>query len=186
MHSVIPFLNEIFPLSDDCISELGCIIQEARFKKRSFLLKAGQVCTNIYFIQTGLIRSYTTHGNKQRCSWFMKEGDIIISIKSFYNQARSIEYIQALEDSTLSYISFSNLEKIYRKYLEFNFVGRMLTQKYYQLWDDRLKTLHESAAERYVWLRDNHPELVQRVSTDDIASYLGISREHLQRIKYKY
>ena len=186
MHSVIPFLNEIFPLTDDCISELGCIIQEARFKKRSFLLKAGQVCTNIYFIQTGLIRSYTTHGNKQRCSCFIKEGDIIISIKSFDNQARSIEYIQALEDTTLSYISFSNLEKIYRKYLEFNFVGRMLTQKYYQLWDDRLKTLHESAAERYVWLRDNHSELVQRVSTDDIASYLGISREHLQRIKYKY
>jgi CRP-like cAMP-binding protein len=185
MHPVLLFLNSIYPLSSGCIDALEDLIQETEIKKRGFILKAGQVCTNIYFIHSGLMRSFIKEGDKIICRWFMKEGDIIISIKSFYNQVRSEEYIQALEQCTLSYISFADLEKIYKNFLEFNYVGRILTQKYYQLWDEQLKALHHPAPERYLWLKENHPQLIQRVSTEDIASYLGITREHLQRIKYK-
>jgi CRP-like cAMP-binding protein len=185
MHPVLLFLNSIYPLSSSCIDVIEELIREVEIRKRTFLLKAGQVCTNIYFIHSGLMRSFTKEDDKIICSWFMKEGDIIISIKSFYNQIRSEEYIQAVEDCTLSYISFADLKKIYKNYLEFNYVGRVLTQKYYQLWDEQLRALHHPALERYVWLKQNHPQLLQRVSTEDIASYLGITREHLQRIKYK-
>lgn len=185
MHPVLHFLNSIYPLSADGIEAFEQIIKGSDIKKRSYLLKAGQVCTHIYFIHSGLIRSFTKEVDKQTCSWFMKEGDIIISVHSFYNQVRSDEYIQALEDCTLSYISFADLERVYQNYLEFNYVGRILTQKYYQLWDEQLKVLRQPAPERYLWLKQNHPQLIQRVSTEDLASYLGITREHLQRIKYK-
>jgi CRP-like cAMP-binding protein len=185
MHPVLLFLNSIHPLSQQGMDDFETHIQETQIKKRGFLLKAGQVCSLIYFIHSGLIRSFTREGDKVICSWFMKEGDIIISIKSFYNQARSEEYIQALEDCTLSFMSYADLEKIYKTYLEFNYVGRVLTQKYYQLWDEQLKALRHPANDRYRWLKENHPMLVQRVSTEDIASYLGITREHLQRIKYR-
>lgn len=185
MHPALLFLNSVHPLSSACIEMLEELIQEVEVKKRTFLLKAGQICTNIYFIHSGLIRSFTKEGDKLICGWFMKEGDIIISIKSFYNQIRSEEYIQALEDCTLSYISFADLENVYRSCLELNYVGRVLTQKYYQLWDEQLKALRHPAPDRYLWLKENHPQLLQRVSTEDIASYLGITREHLQRIKYK-
>src|SRR5215218_8158533 len=132
MHPVLLFLNAVYPLSASGINAFEERIQYADVKKKTWLLKAGQVCTNIYFIHSGLIRSFTKEGDKEICSWFMKEGDMVISIKSFYNQVRSEEYIQSLEDCSLSYMNFADLEKIYGTFLEFNYAGRVLTQKYYQ------------------------------------------------------
>jgi len=116
----------------------------------------------------------------------MKEGEVIISVESFYKQQTSYESIQALEDCQLYYIDHSELQHIYRYYPEFNFVGRVLTEKYYMLSEQRLYTLRgQKASERYVYLRDNHPEIIQRVPSKYIASYLSASEETISRIRSK-
>ncbi len=40
-----------------------------------------------------------------------------------------------------------------------------------------------TAQERYEYLQKNHPEMIQRISSTQISSYLGISREPLSRIR---
>ncbi|MDG1919218.1 MAG: hypothetical protein P8I47_07425 [Schleiferiaceae bacterium] len=42
-----------------------------------------------------------------------------------------------------------------------------------------------TSAERYDKLIRDYPDVLQRVSLTDIASYLGISRETLSRIRRK-
>jgi CRP-like cAMP-binding protein len=114
----------------------------------------------------------------------MKEGDVIVSVESFFDQTVSNENIQALEDSILHYISYRDLQYAYREYPEFNFIGRILTEKYYKMSEKRIYSLRmQRAFEKYHNLIDHFPQLVQRVPCRHIASYLGITEETLSRIR---
>jgi CRP-like cAMP-binding protein len=153
-------------------------------KKKEILLRAGRICQHIYFIEKGLLRCYYMQGQHEVCSWFMKEGDVIASVESFFDQKESYESIQAVEDSVVHYISFQQLQYVYQTFIEFNYVGRELVQKYYKLSEQRLYSLRmQQAGERYQWLLNHHPELVLRVPAKFIASYLGIDETTLSKIK---
>ncbi len=107
----------------------------------------------------------------------MKEGDVIISVESFFKQSVSCENIQALEECVLYYINYDELQYIYRQFAEFNFIARVLTEQYYTLSEQRLYSIKmQRSYERYQYLIDRFPELVQRVPPKFIASYLGIQK----------
>jgi CRP-like cAMP-binding protein len=114
----------------------------------------------------------------------MKEGDICVSIESFYDQAKSYESIQAIEDTDLFFIDHEELENIYMKHPEFNWIGRILTIKYLKLWSQQLYAIRmQNASERYAWLLEYHPDLLLRVPQKYIASYLDITPETLSKIR---
>jgi hypothetical protein len=91
-----------------------------------------------------------------------------------------------LEPSLVSYISDEQIQQIYTRSFEMNFIGRVLTEKYYQLCDERIYILRMArVAQRYKYLLENHAELVRRVPRGYIASYLNITLETLSRISKK-
>jgi CRP-like cAMP-binding protein len=136
------------------------------------------------FIKKGLLRAFYVKGENEVSSWFMKEGDICVSIESFYGQRPGYEYIQAIEDTQLYYLYYAELELIYQKFPEFNVIGRILTIKYLTLWSEQLYAIRmQNAKERYEWLLQFHPELIQRVPQKFIASYLDITPETLSKIR---
>jgi CRP/FNR family transcriptional regulator, anaerobic regulatory protein len=184
MEQLIQFLNSIYPLSEPLKEYLLLNLQHREVKRKDFLLKAGHVSHNIYFIEKGLFRCFYMQGNNEVCSWFMKEGDVITSIESFFDQKESYESIQALEEGTVYYISYQQLKFIYKNFIEFNYVGRELLQKYYKLSEQRLYSLRmQRGLERYEYLKENHPILLQRVEQKFLASYLGITEQYLSIIK---
>lgn len=186
METLLPFLQSVFPMSDELIDHLSSILKQKKLAKRDYLLKAGHVSRNAYFVEKGLLRCFYLKGDREVCSWFMKESDVIFSIGSFYQQIESYEYIQALEDVTVFYIEFSELQNIYKTYPEFNFIGRVLTEKYHALWDRQLYGLRmQNSTERFNWLKQNHSELFLRVHSKYLASYLGITEVTLSKLKGK-
>lgn len=184
MELLLQYLHSIHPISEELDEHLRTILKMRQIDKRSFLLKAGHICRSIYFIEKGLVRCFYMKHDQEVNSWFMKEGDIIVSIESFFFQVESYESIQTIEDSIVYGIEHAQLEKIYKEFPEFNYIARILLQKYYQLSEQRLYSMRmQTAAERYHFLLNYFPEIVQRVSSTDIASYLGNSRETISRIK---
>jgi CRP-like cAMP-binding protein len=114
----------------------------------------------------------------------MREGDVIISVESFFRQSTSYESIQSLEDCELYYISYIELQEIYRNFPEFNFVGRALTERYFCLSEQKLYSIRMMrASERYEYLLQQFPELAMRVPAKYLASYLGITPEMFSKIK---
>lgn len=184
MERLLQFLKSIHPLSVELQEHLGQILKPLELKRKDYLLKAGHVCRNICFVDSGLLRCYYSQKDNETSSWFMKEGDVIVSIESFFQQLPSYEWIQALENTVVYGITFNELQHIYRTYPEFNFVGRVVLEKYYQLWAQQLYALRmKTGLERYSWLLENHFELTQRVPAKYIASWLGINETHLSLIK---
>src|SRR4051812_11541998 len=98
MNEVFQFLESIHPLSPKAVEYLTKTLKYRKLLKKEYLLKAGHISRSSCFIKQGLLRAYYTRNEKEVSSWFMKEGDVSLSIESFYDQKPSYENIQALED----------------------------------------------------------------------------------------
>ncbi len=184
MEALLAFLNSIHPLSEELVDYLSTNLKTKKLRKKDFLLKQGHVSKDICFIDRGLLRCFYLVDDKEVSSWFMKEGDVVVSVESFIKQTQSYEAIQALADCTLYYITYEELQFIYRNFPEFNFIGRVLTEKYYTLSEQRLFSLRmQRAPDRYSYLMKHHAELIQRVPSKYLASYLGITEVTLSKIK---
>jgi CRP-like cAMP-binding protein len=184
VEDLLQYINSIYPLSDPLREHLVSKLKRREIPKKEYLLKAGHVCRNICFINRGIFRCFQTHNNIEVSSWFMKEGDLIISVESFYKQKQSNESIQALEDCVVYYLEYAELQYLYRNFLEFNFIARVLTEHYYTLSEQRLYSLRmQRAPDRYAFLMEFFPEYIQRVPSKYIASYLSVTVETLSRIR---
>ena len=153
-------------------------------KKGEYLLVPGQVCENLYFIQKGLLKCFYVVHERQVSDWFFGETETVVSIDSFYDQVPGEDFIEALEDCELYYISFQEFQHLYRTYVEFNVIGRVLTNKYLRLWHRQARNIRMlTAEERYMFLLKSQPDLIKRVQIQDLASYLDMSRETLSRMR---
>jgi len=184
MKDLLYLLGNIHPLSPLLQQYLSDKLKIRTVARKEFLLQSGNISRHIYFIKKGLLRCYYIETGREVCSKFMKEGDFIVAVSSFFEQKESIEYIQAVEDSSLYYICYDELQHIYKHFPEFNFIGRMLTTKCFLLSEQRLKFIRmKQAGDRYQSMLKFFPELVLRVPAKYIASYLGVSEETLSRIR---
>jgi CRP/FNR family transcriptional regulator, anaerobic regulatory protein len=179
------YLNSIHKLSPELENHLLSVVKHREILKKDFLLKAGQINKEISFIVSGLMHAYYLKEDTVVSSWFLKEGDVIVSVDSFYDQVPSYEYIRALENTSIYYIDYSELEYIYNNFMEFNFIGRVLTIKYLKIWTQQLYSIKmRSAKERYEWILQNHPELLLRVPQKLIATYLDLTAVTLSAVRH--
>ncbi|HWV65077.1 Crp/Fnr family transcriptional regulator, partial [Chitinophaga sp.] len=134
-----------------------------------------------------LLRAYYEKGTEEITSWFMMENDFFISVLSFFRRIKSYETIVTMEDCELVYISYDDLIDLYATSLEFNIIGRKLTEYYYCKSEKRLLAIRkQTAVERVEFLMQNNPALIDRVPLKYIASYLGVTRETFSRIRALY
>jgi len=186
MVNLIDFLLSLHPLPDLLTEHLRGVIKEREFSRKDYLLKAGKICDNIYFVRTGLLRRWYFNGMIDISSGFMKEGDICLSIESFFSRQPGNENIQALEDSVIQSISYVKLNEFYREFPILNFAGRLLAQIQAVEQDVRIKAMWmRKASHRYAWLQKNFPELSQRVPAKYLASFLGITNVMYSRLRAK-
>jgi CRP-like cAMP-binding protein len=180
-------LNFIRPLSGGLQERFASCLVEETYPKRHILLSPGQTCRKVWFIVKGLTRAYHyTEKEKECTTWFMREGDLMISVYSFYTQQPSRETIEILEECTLQSITWTQLQAIYADFPEFNFIGRLVTEKYYIASEQRSMLLRNGTAiERYHLLLQQHPDIIHRVPLWVIASHLNVTHEALCRIRAK-
>jgi CRP-like cAMP-binding protein len=177
-------LNNISILSAGLQEQLKACLVEESFTRKQLLLKEGMVAQRIYFIKKGFVRAYHHNNGEKFTSWFMGEGEIIISVYSFFSRKPSFENIEILEDAVLQSINWDQLQNIYAAFPEFNFTGRIITEQYYIRSEEKMISMQTlTAKQRYEALLAAHPAILQKASLGQIASYLGIKQETLSRIR---
>jgi CRP/FNR family transcriptional regulator, anaerobic regulatory protein len=183
----VEYINSFVPLPEIVADELLKKSRKEHFPKHYLLSKAGEVCENIYFIENGLVRwFYYNEEGKDITDSFGGENSFITAFDSFFQRKPSRYCIELLEDSTIYSMTYDDLEDSFDKFRELEKVSRLiLIQILEQSLDKNSALQFHNAQERYEFITQKHPDLLQRVSLGHIASYLGITQETLSRIRAK-
>jgi len=186
MEKLLALLNSISLLSNSLTYHLYATVKSKNFSRGDYILKEGEICQHVYFLESGLIRIFGQQDDKENTSWLLKEGDIFISVTSFFQQQPADENIIALEDCNCWGINYRQLQKTCEEFEEFNVHRRVITERYYCQNRDRSRMLVRPPKERYVHLVQQEAELLSRVPIYVFPSYLNISRSAFFDLRSNY
>jgi len=172
-------------LSAETVIEICKQLSVLVFGKKHFVIKENQRHDFAYFVIKGAIRSYYLKDGTEVNTWFALENEIIGSLHNFKDNP-SRETIELVEDSTLVSINLKQLKQLMLTNIEIaNFVNAII-EEYALFLENRIYySQMMTSMDKYIVLLDNEPQLFQRIPLTYIASYLGISRETLSRLRAK-
>ena len=185
--TLLKFLDSIHSMSPELRDALFLNTYLQKVNKKHILIHIDELQKSLFFVVKGLVRSYYLDSfGKDMKSWLLFEGDLAISVYSFFSQKRSFEVLEAIEETSFLVLSHEKLLQLYRQFPEFNYIGRILTETYYIKAEEKANELRVfSATERYQHLIRKYPNIVARVPLGMISSYLGITQSTLSRIRSK-
>ncbi|UOB16026.1 Crp/Fnr family transcriptional regulator [Abyssalbus ytuae] len=177
-------LNDISSLSEKSKKQISDFLTLKKVARDNLLLKQGEVCKHIYFVNRGFLRIFYYKKGKEITEWFTPEKHFCFSIISYFQHVPSKLIIEALEDSEIICFSKDGLDKLIKTNLEVSNLFIKLLSGSLILSQIRMDSVQfETALQRYKRLIEFNPEILQKVPLQHIASYLGITSETLSRIR---
>ena len=176
MEQLIQLLQQLAPMSEGLIAHLRSIIRLIEYKKGEIILAEGQICNNILYIESGLVYSYYMVDEKQVSNWFMKEGDVFISVLSFHRRTPSVDTHIALKPCRCWGITHMELEQTFRLFPEFERHGRLLEAEYYCRSEERqIFIKRQTPTRKYEILIKEFDFLLGIATNKQLASFLDVS-----------
>ena len=115
--SIVNYLNKRRLLSKEERLLLNEIFKEKDYAEGELVVKKGEICGCIYFVEKGALKTYfCNEENKEIINGIAIENNFCTSVASFINQAPSTENIEALEDTKLIYINFRNFKLLVERH----------------------------------------------------------------------
>ncbi|MGN6439810.1 MAG: Crp/Fnr family transcriptional regulator [Agriterribacter sp.] len=155
-----------------------------KVEKGKILLRQDEICSEVYFVLSGLLRSYTIdHAGKEHIMQFAPEEWWIGDRNSFYFNEPSLFFIDTIEEAELLVLNrdFFNQANHIPAFSDFH---TKVLHNHIRMLQIRLNMLVAATAEeRYLDFIERYPNLTLRVPQWMIASYLGITPESLSRVR---
>lgn len=174
-------------LTDFEDSELDIILpffEFKKFKKKTILLEIGKVSNEVFYLIKGCIRLYCEKDGEVISTYFFTENMFAGSYDSFLSRKPSKVAIETLEECEVLVLTHEEQEKLYEIFPKMNeFTRKTIEQRFVLLHDLFISYLLNSPEERYLTLLNDRPELLQRIPQHQIASFLGVTRVSLSRIR---
>lgn len=163
------------------------ILEPTLFRKKDFVLIAGDVCRFQTFVNKGCLKVfYTDNDGDEHIVKFAVENWWSLDLESFSNQSPAFYSIQALEDTDAWQIRKSNYDLLLERVPKFEKFTRLQFQNAYILLQHRMtQHLYSKGEDKYDQFNKKYPGLEQRIAQKEIASYLGITPEFLSMLRKK-
>lgn len=154
------------------------------YPKEFNFLREGQIADYIWFVESGSIRIYYKKEDKEITEWLALEGEFFLSITSFFTRIPSRLIIHTLEPTVLWGIHHNDFMRLTEDHHEIEKLLRKMVTSSLILSQQRMESIQfETAHQRYQKLLQASPGIIQRVPMQYIASFLGITKETLSRIR---
>lgn len=153
-------------------------------KKGEFVLRGGEVCNHVTFLNKGFVRVYNIVHDEELTVNFGFDGNYITDYSSFVSRQPSVDFIVAMEDLEILQLSHVDMHAAFEKYPVWQKFGRLIAEYILIFATERNKSLlFLTPEERYLKLMKDRPKVIANVPLKYIASYLGITPEALSRIR---
>lgn len=155
--------------------------------KGDLILTEGQTCDFLFFVESGAFRAFRWFDDEEVTIGFTFSGDVDTCPYAFLNDLPSLDIIEALSDGVIIRIKKSDIDYLINQKPEFKNFYTLLLSHYVEVLINRSiehRTL--TAEEIYHSLLLRQPDEVSKIPLQYIASYLGISKERLSRIRKKH
>lgn len=172
------------PLGRESIHALAEILVCRKYRKGEVVLRAGEVCKSMLFIEKGMLRQYYYKHDKDLTEHIGYENGMIICIESYFKQEPTRLMVETLEASVVWELPrmeieklldhYHDIERLYRSFIEHSLIES-------QVKADTLR--FEPAHKRYNKLLQLHPEILKRAPLVYIASLLQMTPETLSRVR---
>jgi CRP-like cAMP-binding protein len=185
MTQILDNISKIVDLTPDEEQRLRTRLETKQFKAKSIILHAGEVSQYSYFVNSGLLRSFTINDQiVEHVLSFACEGWWIGDMYSLLSQKPGNLFVEVLEDAEVVLLSKENQEILYQEIPKLERFFRILTENSLVANQERLiDNLSLSAEERFEKFCKKYPTLVQKVPQKQIASYIGVTPEFFSKMK---
>ena len=171
-------------MTHDELDIVESVLVPMKFAKGEIILKEGDICEHIYYVERGLTRQFYFKNGKELTEHIGVEHTIVMCIESLFKEKPTYLQLEALEPTLIYAMPKHRLEEValhnvniqilYRKILEESLIIS-------QVHADMLR--FETAQDRYLKLCKQSPQVVLRAPLVYVASYLQMTPETLSRVR---
>ena len=177
------FISKYVNLSDVELEDITNKFKSKVVKKNNYLLRQGDTCKDLVFVQKGCLRLYYLKDDIEVSVWFAFQQSSAIEVYSFISENPSDYFLQAIEDSEVLYLPKAELNKLYQHHPKMQEMMR-------NFWEDVILNLinrftalqKDSAEKRYLDLL-NKPAYLETIPQKYLASFIGVTPTSLSRIR---
>lgn len=178
-------IKEYVELKEEDIELLNNYFKCNQISKGDFLYQEGDAVKNAFFVKSGLFRTYIIdEQGAEHILQFALPGWWTGDLGSFISGTTTKFYVEALENSEVLIISKESWNELLDQapfYLDYH--RKLLERGLVATQNRLLETFSTDASHKYQQLLETFPDILQRVPQYMIASYLGMSRETLSRVR---
>jgi len=182
MLDLIQEFEAITSLPDDMKLYVLRHLKEEHYFKKRYLLKAGQICRDLYFVRKGSIRGYFAYRGENRTMRFAHENELCLVPESFLKQVPSRETLQAIDDCIVYVLSYEGVQNICRLFPKFHAI---LNHYFTELFLEANNCLYMFRSldgfHRFKWLADHYPAVIKTYPLKITSSYVGLSSASVGR-----
>jgi len=177
------FITNYVDLTEDEMQDLIGRFKSKTLKKNEYLLREGETCKDLAFVQNGCLRLYYIKEDIEVSVWFTFPHSSAIEIYSFISEKPSNYFIQAIEDSEVLYLPKIEINKLYQSQPKMQEMMRNYWEDVVLNLIDRFTALQKDSAEkRYLDLLSK-PAYLENIPQKYLASFIGVTPTSLSRIR---
>jgi CRP-like cAMP-binding protein len=184
-NSLLSYINNFIVLSDEEQKILLEAFVFRKYLKGQFIVQQGDICRYENFVNKGCLKTFfVDKEGQEHIVMFAIENWWTSDMGSFISRSPANYNVQCIEDTDVFQITHEKLEELYLKVPKMERFFRIIIQRAYIALEKRIiSSFSMTAGERYILFREQYPQIEQRVPNYMIASYLGVTKEFLSKIR---
>lgn len=181
---ILEYIGRYVLLTDEEKASILPEVPYQTFEKGAHLLRQGEVARACYFVVEGLVRQYELRDGEEKTTYFYTEEEAIVAFESGARQV-PCQFSWVCEEDTILVIGrLDRMEEAYAKNPKLEKMSGLFVGQNFGKYQDLISTLITlNPEQRYRYLMEKRPTLINRVAQYHLASYLGIKPETLSRIR---
>ncbi len=185
MQPLLDNLGKYISLSVEEENNLRSKVKYRKYLKNQYLVQAGDVCRYTSYVISGCTKTFFIDDEGQEhIVMFSAEDWWSSDIASFITQTPADFNIQSIENTEVIQFSYENMEQLYTEIPKLERYFRKIIERAFVASQKRIiRNFSMTAKDRYLIFKESYPNLEQRIPQYMIASYLGITKEFLSKIK---